>query len=99
MDAASAFLQILDKYGPLAAALFVVCVVLVIFVWKILPAVIETSGKRLDALIDAFRQAGATVTDKLDAHESNDAARHEKIMGKLDRIDDKLPSLVEKNSP
>lgn len=44
-------LQALDKYGPLGAALVVLCLVLWLFISRVLPAVIETMGKRLDGVV------------------------------------------------
>lgn len=81
----------IDKYGPMGCALIVVSVAFLAFVWKVLPLVTESHGKRLDAIVDAFKVAVGGFNKRMDEHESIATDRHGEIISKLDKIDEKIP--------
>lgn len=68
MEPQSLISQALDKYGPLGAALVTVIFVFIFFVWKVVPLIFEAHGKRIDAMIEAYRESNvqrdATSTDR-----------------------------------
>ena len=84
--AVSSVSAFLDKHGPMGAALLTVLGVLWWFMKYLLPAMIETQGKRLDNLTSA-------ITKKSDDHELAAAKRQGEI---ITRLDDKvIPALGE----
>lgn len=90
-----AIVHVLDKYGPMGCALIVICVVLILFVFKVLPLVSEGYSKRLDAVIAQLAQLVTTVGEglsrihaRLDSHEDRDAKRHEELTRRIDKIDE-----------
>lgn len=79
-------LTALDKYGPLGVALIVVSYVLYLVAVKVIPAVAESHGRRLDALT----KASTEVVHRIDAHEENATQRHGEILGRFRDIEGKI---------
>lgn len=82
---------LLDKYGPMGCALIIVSVAFLGFVWKVLPLVTESHGRRIDALIATFREAVGGFNKRMDEHEKTAFSRHGEIMTGIGEIKERLP--------
>lgn len=85
--------SLLEKQGPMGCALIVVCLVLYLFVTKVLPNVMETQGKRLDGIIQGLRDLVHLITGRLDQQEEAQMRRHEEAMQRLGRIETKIDDI------
>lgn len=94
------FGEIFDKYGPLGAAVFILGLTILLLVYKVIPTITEIHGKRLDALIAAFRDSVGMVDTRLQHSEQEAKDRHDALLEKSEEhhaaIMDKLASIHEK---
>lgn len=94
-------LTVLDKYGPLGAALLILSYALRLIVLKVLPGIIETQGRRLDAQNETMKDiAGAvsrlvdTVGTKDSDHEQRAVGRHGEVLGGLGEIKQQAARII-----
>ncbi len=83
----------LDKYGPMGCALIVVCFVLLLIVVKLMPAIMESYGKRLDSITKSLHRFIDVLTTRMEAQDQRHTARHGEIMDRLGSMDDKIDRL------
>lgn len=87
---------LLDKYGPMGAALIIVSVAFLGFVWKVLPLVTESHGRRLDSLIEAFKNAVSGFNKRMADHETTATGRHGEIIAGIGEIKEGIGEIKER---